>query len=248
MLLATSNSIVSRRIIGQKAKEEHGNFVELSKRFLSLLSDFSFGDLFPFMGWLDVLTGLVGRLKATFNEMDAFLDSVIDEQKTLEHDMDDNNQKNFVQILIHLIQKDSMVDTRLTQDNLKAILLDMFVAGVESTAIRVEWVMAELLKNPGIMTKGPRREVFLPGRFENNPIDFRGQNFEFIPFGVGRRGCPGISFGFTILEFIIANLLYWFDWKLPRNADCGSMDMTEDFGTAAHKKFPLHLVPIAYCS
>ncbi|XWS51311.1 hypothetical protein CRYUN_Cryun12cG0166100 [Craigia yunnanensis] len=324
MLLATSYSIVSRCIIGQKAKED-GIFGELSKQFVSLLSAFSFGDFFPFMGWLDVLTGLIGRLKATFNEMDAFLDSVIEKQKTSENNMDDQNQKDFVQILLHLIQ-DSMLDTRLTQDNLKAILLNMLVAGVESTATTIEWAMAELLKNPGIMRKAqeevrrvvgrkgkvdeddinqmeylkyivketlrlhppgpmmtPREisariklrgydilpktrvlvnvwaiqrdpklwdmpEVFLPERFENNHIDFRGQNFELIPFGVGRRGCPGISFGVAVLEFVIANLLYWFDWKLVGNADCGSLDMTEAFGISAYKKFPLHLVPIAYCS
>ncbi|KAE8699935.1 Cytochrome P450 71A1 [Hibiscus syriacus] len=90
-------------------------------------------------------------------------------------------------------------------------------------------------------------EEFIPERFENNAIDFRGSNFEFISFGVGRRRCPGISFGVCVLESVIANLLYWFDWRLADDADRQSMDMTETFFIAASKKLPLHLVPSAYC-
>ncbi|XVF54563.1 hypothetical protein PTKIN_Ptkin05aG0191100 [Pterospermum kingtungense] len=123
MVLATSHRIISRCIIGQKAREEDGKIGELSKRLANQVGDFSFGDLFPFIGWLDVVTGLVRRLKTTFNEMDAFLESVIEGQKALASDMDDQNHKDFVQILLHLIQQDDMFDTRLTQDNLKAILL-----------------------------------------------------------------------------------------------------------------------------
>ncbi|XP_010092319.2 cytochrome P450 71A1, partial [Morus notabilis] len=59
-------------------------------------------------------------------------------------------------------------------------------------------------------------EEFIPERFENSPVDFKSQEcFELIPFGFGRRQCPGIAFGVTSTEYVIANLLYWFDWKLP---------------------------------
>ncbi|KAK8569639.1 hypothetical protein V6N13_046688 [Hibiscus sabdariffa] len=72
--------------------------------------------LFP-KRWLDVLTGLTGRLKAASNELDAFLESVIEMQiKSSE-----NNQKDMVQSLLHLIQTDQYA--RLTRNNIKAILL-----------------------------------------------------------------------------------------------------------------------------
>ncbi|KAK8677041.1 hypothetical protein V6N13_142597 [Hibiscus sabdariffa] len=122
-LLETSFNITSTCIIGKKAKEDR-NFGDLSKRLVKLLTAFSFGDLFPRLGWLDVLTGLIGRLKENSNELDAFLESVIEMQiKSLENNMvgEDHNQKDIVQSLLHLVQTDQ--NTRLTRDNIKAILL-----------------------------------------------------------------------------------------------------------------------------
>ncbi|KAF5182400.1 Cytochrome p450 [Thalictrum thalictroides] len=88
-------------------------------------------------------------------------------------------------------------------------------------------------------------DEFIPERFLNNPIDFKGQDFKYIPFGSGRRGCPGISFGMAIVEIAIANLLYWFDWKTPGGED---LDMREGFGVTVNKKIPLELVPISHFS
>jgi cytochrome P450 len=84
-----------------------------------------------------------------------------------------------------------------------------------------------------------RLEEFIPERFEDNPIDYKGQDFEFIPFGGGRRGCPGMTFGVASVENVVANLLCWFDWKLKGE----DLDMTEINALTASKKIPLHLVP-----
>lgn len=91
-------------------------------------------------------------------------------------------------------------------------------------------------------------EEFLPERFENNKVNFNGQDFQFIPFGSGRRKCPGIAFGLASTEHMVANLLYWFDWKLPTNDDASlqEIDMTEKFGLTVNKKVPLRLQPIPY--
>lgn len=84
---------------------------------------------------------------------------------------------------------------------------------------------------------------FSPERFVNNPIDFRGHDFQFIPFGAGRRSCPGMSFAIASLELALANLLYWYDWELPWGLTKEDLDMSEALGITTHKKLPLHLVP-----
>ncbi|KAH7528373.1 hypothetical protein FEM48_Zijuj05G0065600 [Ziziphus jujuba var. spinosa] len=89
-------------------------------------------------------------------------------------------------------------------------------------------------------------EEFVPERFENNQVDFKGQDFQFIPFGSGRRGCPGMTFAVFQVEYVIANLLYWFDWKLPyeNNGMPKNLDMTETAGLVTRLKNPLVAVPI----
>lgn len=86
-------------------------------------------------------------------------------------------------------------------------------------------------------------EEFFPERFVYSPIDYKGQRFEFLPFGSGRRVCPGILMGVTMVELALANLLYCFDWKLPNAV---AINMEEAAGLAISKKMPLFLVPINY--
>ncbi|GMN70436.1 hypothetical protein TIFTF001_039479 [Ficus carica] len=89
-----------------------------------------------------------------------------------------------------------------------------------------------------------RPEEFVPERFENNLIDLSSQDFQLLPFGVGRRRCPGLAFGIASVEYLVASLLYWFDWKLPHGVE--NMDMSEVYGITVHKKFPIHVVPTPY--
>ncbi|XP_019102328.1 PREDICTED: cytochrome P450 71B8-like isoform X2 [Camelina sativa] len=58
-------------------------------------------------------------------------------------------------------------------------------------------------------------DEFYPERFSNSSISYKGQHYEFLPFGAGRRSCPGMNLGITILELGLLNVLYFFDWSLP---------------------------------
>ncbi|CAI0450735.1 unnamed protein product [Linum tenue] len=91
---------------------------------------------------------------------------------------------------------------------------------------------------------GEEAEKFLPERFTDTNVTFRGGDFEFLPFGAGRRMCPGMSFGLAAVELPLANLLYHFDWKLPNGVESENLDMEEIFGITIRRKNHLKLVPV----
>nr|CAB3504193.1 unnamed protein product [Digitaria exilis] len=108
----------------------------------------------------------------------------------------------------------------------------------------------KVLVNAFAISRDPRYwenpEDFNPERFENSNVDYKGTNFEFTPFGAGRRQCPAIMFGTSTLEIALANLLYHFDWVLPEGVSPESVDMSEQYGMGVCKKFDLHLRAIPY--
>lgn len=86
---------------------------------------------------------------------------------------------------------------------------------------------------------------FKPERFlGTNDIDYRGQHFELIPFGAGRRMCAGLALGHRMLHFMLGSLLHEFDWE-PESSDIGpdAMDMNERMGITVGKLYPLKVVP-----
>jgi len=87
-------------------------------------------------------------------------------------------------------------------------------------------------------------ESFIPDRFLNSTVDFKGTNFAYIPFGAGRRMCPGIAFALPNIELPLAQLLYHFDWKLPNGMKNEELDMTDSFGITGGRKHDLCLIPI----
>ncbi|KAF7847497.1 hypothetical protein BT93_L2901 [Corymbia citriodora subsp. variegata] len=86
-------------------------------------------------------------------------------------------------------------------------------------------------------------DEFKPERFLNSSVDFKGQDFELIPFGAGRRGCPGTSLAMATNELVLANLVDKFDWALPEGLKAEDLDMTECTGLTIHRK--VHLLAVA---
>ncbi|CAO2198791.1 unnamed protein product [Urochloa humidicola] len=84
-------------------------------------------------------------------------------------------------------------------------------------------------------------EEFKPKRFEGSTIDFSGTDFEYIPFGSGRRICPGILFAQPNMELTLAVLLYHFDWTVTVGVKSAELDMTEEMGMTVRRKNDLHL-------
>ncbi|KVI04742.1 probable (S)-N-methylcoclaurine 3'-hydroxylase isozyme 2 [Cynara cardunculus var. scolymus] len=83
---------------------------------------------------------------------------------------------------------------------------------------------------------------FKPERFLGSKVDFRGQNFEFTPFGAGRRMCPGLPLGVKSVELILASLIRGFDWVLPNGDDPSQLDMNDKFGVTLQKEKPMKII------
>ncbi|XP_074305009.1 geraniol 8-hydroxylase-like [Silene latifolia] len=86
-------------------------------------------------------------------------------------------------------------------------------------------------------------EKFEPERFLGSKIDVKGHNFELIPFGVGRRICPGMPLANRIIPLMIASLVHEFDWILENGITPGNMNMEEKFGFTVEKAQRLRVVP-----
>ncbi|KAG1367046.1 putative Premnaspirodiene oxygenase [Cocos nucifera] len=89
-------------------------------------------------------------------------------------------------------------------------------------------------------------EGFKPERFDNSSVDYIGGSFEYVPFGAGRRICPGMTFGTGEMEMILSHLLYYFDWKLPNGMGPDDVDMSESTGITVGRKSPLYLIATPY--
>lgn len=285
--------------------------------FQALLAECYFCDYIPFMGWIDKLRGLHGRLERNFKEFDELYQEIIDEHLDPNRQHDDD--EDIVDVLLQL-KKSRSFSFDLTFDHVKGVITDILVAATDTTSATSVWAMTALIKNPRVMkivqeeirssrvkkyildeddirnfpylkaviketlrlylpapllvpressekcTIGgyqiPARtivyvnawtlqrdpniwknpEEFYPERFLDNSINFLGQDFELIPFGAGRRICPGIPMAVASLELILANLLYSFDWKLPDGLLKEDIDTEMLPGITQHKKNPLCLV------
>ncbi|KAL6524549.1 hypothetical protein OROHE_016220 [Orobanche hederae] len=86
-------------------------------------------------------------------------------------------------------------------------------------------------------------ENFMPERFLTSSVDFRGSHFELIPFGAGRRICPGLGFASVIIEHTVANLVRNFEFALPGGTKGEDLDASERPGVTIGKKEPLIVVP-----
>ncbi|WOH00732.1 hypothetical protein DCAR_0520106 [Daucus carota subsp. sativus] len=328
MTLNLTIAIISRVAFGKRCDENvigKEKFQRIFTESQVVLSNFYFADYFPLLGWIDRLNGIKARTDQTFKDLDVFYQGLIDEH--LKPDRPESDIEDFIDILLHkLNHNDSTI--ALTMDNVKAVLMNLFVGGTDSTSGTIVGGMTALIHHPEAMKKSqeevrrvignkgrveeddlqylpytravikeamrmyppfpllvPRTSTesciigpdadhqyeikaktlvyvnawavgrdpeayenpleFKPERFLERPdIDYKGQHFELIPFGAGRRGCPGIALGAAVAETTIANLLYAFDWALPDGVKDVDLELLP--GLTMHRKNKLFLRPKEY--
>ncbi|XP_060204544.1 cytochrome P450 71A4-like [Lycium barbarum] len=329
LLSCMTNNIISRVAIGRTYDEGEGGIdvKALLEELLELLGIFNIGDYIPWLKWVNEINGLNTRVKKVAKDLDAFLESVIEEHiiiRNKKREYSAGEAKDFVDVLLE-IQNGMETGFPLQRDSLKAILLDSFIAGTDTTYTTLEWVMTELLRNPRAMEKlqdevrqlaqgkveiteddlgnmqylkavikealrlhspvpllvpresmedvklldydiAAKTQIFInawaigrdssswddpeeyrPERFLNNNIDVKGLNFELIPFGAGRRGCPAAAFAVVVIELALARLMHKFNFALPEGITKEDLDMTECTGLAIRRKSPLLAVATPDC-
>nr|AKH41021.1 cytochrome P450 CYP76AA21 [Thuja plicata] len=105
------------------------------------------------------------------------------------------------------------------------------------------WVNAWAVGRDPAVWNAPSK--FMPQRFlegEKAKLDFKGQDFDLIPFGAGRRICLGLPLADKMLHFILASLIHSFDWSLPDGMIAEELDMDYLFGVVLKKRQNLQAI------
>ncbi|XP_044959121.1 desmethyl-deoxy-podophyllotoxin synthase-like [Hordeum vulgare subsp. vulgare] len=286
-----------------------------------LVGGFSLPDLFPSSRLALALGSSTLRKAEVFRDsLMAFMDRVIGDHLEKKPSNEEVYEEDLIDVLLRIRGEDEL-QFPLTMSNINAVVFDLFAGGSETATTTLQWAMAELMRNPSVMSRAqaevraafmgqmkvseellgelsylqcviketlrlhtpgpllmPREcqehceilgydvpkgttvlvnawaisrdpgcwdepEAFVPERFVASVRDYKGNNFEFIPFGAGRRICPGMLFGIANIELALASLLFYFDWSLPDGVLPSKLDMTEAFGVTARKKVDLLLRP-----
>jgi len=287
---------------------EANDFKDMVVQLMTTAGYFNIGDFIPSVAWMD-LQGIERNMKKLIKRFDVLLTKMIKEHQSTA------KQRASPDLLDVLMSQRNDSDGKLLEVNIKALLLDLFAAGTDTSGSAIEWTLAELIKNPKIAKKaqeemdaviGRERRLepsdipklpylvaickegfrkhpstplnlprvsteacqvngyyipkntrlmvniwgigrdpelwekpaeFNPERFMGSKIDPRGNDFELIPFGAGRRICAGYRMGVVLVEYILGSLIHSFNWDLPPNVDV--LDMDEVFGLALQKAVPL---------
>lgn len=89
-------------------------------------------------------------------------------------------------------------------------------------------------------------EEFRPERFleEESKVDVSGNDLKFIPFGVGRRSCPGIVTAMPILAITLGRLVQNFEIGLPdRQPKIDTTENNGQFATRISKHYAVVMRP-----
>ncbi|XP_030518299.2 geraniol 8-hydroxylase-like [Rhodamnia argentea] len=315
-LNAISNTIFSLDVM--EPSNPAGELKEVMGQIMVEIGKPNLADYFPVLKKIG-LHGQKRRVAANFKKVFDIFDDLIERRLQLRKETGSIERNDVLDNLLDLVEdKNETLDMSLV----KHLLLDVFIAGSETTASTLEWAMTELLCNPEkllraqaelhlVIGKGkqieeadisrlpylqaivkenfrlhpvapllvPRKSgedfitggftipkgaqvlinvwamgrdpsiwddpgKFMPDRFLGSDIDVRGQNFELLPFGGGKRICPGLPLAMRMLPLMLGSLINVFDWKLEQGVTPENLNMEDKFGIAIQRAEPLNAVPI----
>ncbi|XP_062116112.1 cytochrome P450 736A117-like [Humulus lupulus] len=157
LFVRLTNDVVCRVALGRKYDEESDGkkFKELLGEFTELLGSFNIGDYFPKLAWLSHVSGLDGRMEKVAKAFDELLEGVLQDHMNRNNNKvigNINDQKDFVDILLW-IQRENLLGFPIDRTCIKALILDTFAAGTDTTYTVLEWAMTELIRHPNAIKK-----------------------------------------------------------------------------------------------
>nr|XP_004249462.1 cytochrome P450 76A2-like [Solanum lycopersicum] len=308
------NLILSKDLADPES-EEASEFFHAMKGIMEWSGVANVSDVFPFLRKFD-LQSLRKKMTRDMGKAMEIMSMLLKERKKGMEKM-----KDFLDVLLEFEGTGKDEPAKLSEHEIKVFILELFLAGTETTSSSVEWALTELLRHPQAMAevkteiskavgsnnkfeesdienlpymqavikeslrlhpplpflipretiqdtkfmgydvlKGTRVLVnawaigrdpecwddpmsFKPERFLGSKLDVKGQHYELIPFGAGRRMCVGLPLGHRMMHFALGSLLHEFDWELPDGVSPKSINMDESMGVTARKRDSLKVIP-----
>ncbi|KAI3695704.1 hypothetical protein L1987_78703 [Smallanthus sonchifolius] len=84
---------------------------------------------------------------------------------------------------------------------------------------------------------------FRPERFLEEDVDMKGHDYRLLPFGAGRRVCPGAQLGINMVTSMLGHLLHHFSWAPANSLSPKEIDMSENPGLVTYMRTPLQAIP-----
>ncbi|CAA2962094.1 premnaspirodiene oxygenase-like [Olea europaea subsp. europaea] len=163
-LLSYTSSVTARAAFGGILKEQD-TLINFMKIGVALAGGFELADLYPSLKFLQIFSWNKYQLLKMRRKLDSILDVMLNEHKDkLAREKRDNGElvsENIVDVLLRKQQSEDL-DVPITDDNIKAIIFDMFTAGSETSSTTFNWLMTELMRNPQVTAKAQAeiREAF----------------------------------------------------------------------------------------
>ncbi|XP_070003725.1 geraniol 8-hydroxylase-like [Nicotiana sylvestris] len=311
-----SNTVFSIDMVDPEFKTAH-EFKELVWTIMEDAGVPNLSDYFPVLKRFD-LQGVKRRIEPAYLRLHEIFNEVI-EKRLQARAKGVLKNGDFLDVLLDQFEE---ADVTGFGKEIKPLMVDLFIAGSDTSAITTEWAMAELLRKPQVLNKvreeilqqiGTERPVkesdidklpylqavvkeamrlhpavslllphkaqndievlgytvpkntqvlvnawaigrdpkswekpleFMPERFIKSSVDYKGRDFEFIPFGAGRRICPGLPLAIRMVNLMLASIIQPFSWKLPDGMAPEKLNMEEQFGVSLRKAVPLVAIPI----
>ncbi|KAM0931392.1 hypothetical protein ACQ4PT_000417 [Festuca glaucescens] len=262
LLVRCASAITGKATFGERCDSDiRDTFMSAMEVVQANSSGFCVGDLFPSLRFVDVATGLRRRLQRAHQQLDTAVDKIITECEARRVEKKTTTAGDDLLSVMLGVRDEGDIGFPIGNTNIKAIIVNTAAHRFP----RVPRVCRETCDVGGFdVTKGTRvfinvwavarrpenwhkAEEFMPERFEDSTVGYdKGTQFEYLPFGGGRRKCPGDVFALAVLELIVARLLYYFDWSLPDGMRPDELDMDTTVGSTARRTNQLRLVASPY--